>query len=220
MLYEEWEEYYHLILKDFGFDQQKDELSTRLLSARLVGEDATREELADLIDGMVVTVAGDGPNLEEEVDRAKGVLISADEATSVLLERGLVPDVVMTDLDGRVEDLVKANERGAIVIIHAHGDNMDEIRKYADSFRGKVMGTTQSLPSGNIHNFGGFTDGDRGIFLADHFGAREINLIGFDFDNPREKGKNVEMKRKKLNWAYMLISKLPSEKIIFPEPSS
>lgn len=220
MLYDEWEGYYHLILEDFGFDQQKDELSARLLSSRLVGEETTHEELADLLNGRVVTVAGDGPNLEEETDKAKGVLISADEATSFLLEKGLVPDVVMTDLDGKVEDLVKANERGAIVIIHAHGDNMDEIKKYAECFRGKVMGTTQSIPSGKIHNFGGFTDGDRGIFLADHFGATEINLIGFDFDNPRDKGKNVEIKKKKLNWAYVLINKLPSEKVILPEPSS
>jgi len=220
MLYDEWEEYYHLILEDFGFDQQKDELSAKLLSSRLVGEETTHEELADLMNGRVVTVAGDGPNLEEETDKAKGVLISADEATSFLLEKGLVPDVVMTDLDGKVEALVKANERGALVIIHAHGENMDEIKKYAECCRGKGMGTTQSLPSGKIHNFGGFTDGDRGIFLADHFGATEINLIGFDFDNPRDKGKNVEIKKKKLNWAYVLINKLPAEKIILPEPSS
>jgi uncharacterized Rossmann fold enzyme len=220
MLYEEWEEYYDLILEDFGFDRQKDELSARLLSDRLVGEETTQEELAELIGGKTVTIAGDGPNLEDEMDRAKGILISADEATSVLLERGLMPDIVMTDLDGKIEDLVNANESGAIVIIHAHGDNPDAIRQHAGSFRGKVMGTTQSLPSGKICNFGGFTDGDRGVFLADHFGATEINLIGFDFDNPRDKGKNVEMKKKKLNWAYVLISKLPSERIILHEPSS
>jgi uncharacterized Rossmann fold enzyme len=220
MLYDEWEVYYQLILEDFGFDRQKDELSARLLSEKLVGLETTLEELGDLINGRAVTVAGDGPNLEDETDKAKGVLIAADEATSVLLEKGLVPDVVMTDLDGRIEDLVAANERGAIAIIHAHGDNLDAIRQHAGSFRGKIMGTTQSLPSGKIFNFGGFTDGDRGVFLADHFGAEEINLIGFDFDNPREKGKNVEMKKKKLNWAYVLINKLPSEKIILPEPSS
>lgn len=220
MLYDEWETYYQQILEDFGFDRQKDELSARLLSDKLVGLETTLEELGDLISGKAVTVAGDGPNLEDETGRAKGVLIAADEATSVLLERGLVPDIVMTDLDGKIEDLVAANERGAVVVIHAHGDNLDAIRQHGGSFRGKIMGTTQSLPSGKIHNFGGFTDGDRGVFLADHFGATEINLIGFDFDNPREKGKNLEMKKKKLNWAYVLINKLPSEKIILPEPSS
>lgn len=217
MLYDEWEEYYHLILEDFGFDRQKDELSARLLSKLLKGEETGTEELKGLIHERVVTVAGDGPNLENEIDRIRGVLIAADEATSALLERGRTPDIVMTDLDGRIEDLVKANEMGAVVLIHAHGDNQDAIRKHAGSFKGKVMGTTQSLPFDKIHNFGGFTDGDRGVFLADHFGATEINLIGFDFDNPREKGKNLEMKKKKLDWAYVLINKLPCERINLPD---
>ncbi len=216
MLYDEWEKYYHLILKDFGFDRQRDELSARLLSKILAGEEASPEELRDLIRNKVVTVAGDGANLESEIDKARGVLIAADEATSVILEGGRRPDMVMTDLDGKIEDLVNANERGAVVLIHAHGDNQDAIRRYGGNFKGKVMGTTQSQPFGKIRNFGGFTDGDRGVFLADHFGASEINLIGFDFDTPREKGKDMEMKRKKLNWAYVLISRLPSEKIIFP----
>jgi uncharacterized Rossmann fold enzyme len=220
MLYEEWKGYYDQILKDFGFDKQKDELSARMLDDLLAGEETELEDLRKLIMGKIVTIAGDGPNLENETDRARGVLIAADEATSVLLERGMIPDVVMTDLDGKVEDLVNANERGAIVIIHAHGDNKDEIRRFAGSFRGKVLGTTQSIPFGKIHNFGGFTDGDRGVFLADHFDALEIDLIGFDFDNPREKGKNVEIKKKKLDWAYVLINRLPSEKINLPETSS
>ncbi len=214
MLYEEWKNYYHLILEDFGFDKRRDELSAKLLSELLAGEEIKTEEVQELIGNRIVTVAGDGPNLENEIEGVKGVLIAADEATTVLLEEGYVPDIIMTDLDGKVEDLVNANERGAIVIIHAHGDNQDEIKRFAGQFRRKIMGTTQSLPFNNIHNFGGFTDGDRGVFLADHFGALEINLIGFDFDNPREKGRNVEMKKKKLNWAYVLINKLPSERII------
>lgn len=220
MLYDEWEEYYHLILEDFGFDKQKDELSARLLSLTLKGEEASQEELKDLIRERTVTVAGDGPNLESEINGIRGILIAADEATSVLLERGRTPDVVMTDLDGKIEDLIRANEKGAVVLIHAHGDNQDAIRQHAGSFMGKVMGTTQSLPFEKIHNFGGFTDGDRGVFLADHFGASEINLIGFDFDNPRDKGKNLEMKKRKLNWAYVLINKLPSERIILPDSTS
>ncbi|UCD93262.1 MAG: DUF115 domain-containing protein [Methanobacteriota archaeon] len=214
MLYNEWKDYYHLILKDFGFDRGRDETSARLLSDLLRGEATSPEELEGLFKGKTVTVAGDGPNLPRELDDVRGVLIAADEATSVLLENGMTPNVVMTDLDGKMEDLVKANEMGAIVIIHAHGDNQDMIKKFAGRFRGRVMGTTQSVPFDQIHNFGGFTDGDRGVFLADHFEASEIRLVGFDFDNPREKGKDIEIKKRKLNWAFVLVSKLPSEKII------
>jgi uncharacterized Rossmann fold enzyme len=220
MLYEEWKDYYHLILKDFGFDKKEDELSAELLSGLLRGEETKPEELGNIIEGKVATVAGDGPNLPNEVDNISGILIAADEATSVLLERGITPDIVMTDLDGDVEDLVSANEKGAIVLIHAHGDNQDKVKRFAERFKWKVMGTTQSQPFKNIHNFGGFTDGDRGVFLADHFGASEINLVGFNFDEPRDKGKDLETKKKKLNWAFVLISRLPPEKVNLSPSSS
>ena len=45
------------------------------------------------------------------------------------------------------------------------------------------MGTTQTKPIGKIHNFGGFTDGDRCVFLANHFKAKKIILLGMDFGN-------------------------------------
>ena len=36
-------------------------------------------------------------------------------------------------------------------------------------------------PFDKIKNFGGFTDGDRGVFLANHFEAKKIILFGMDF---------------------------------------
>ena len=43
------------------------------------------------------------------------------------------------------------------------------------------MGTTQTKPVGRIHSVGGFTDGDRCVFLANHFKAKKIILLGMDF---------------------------------------
>ena len=34
---------------------------------------------------------------------------------------------------------------------------------------------------GKGHNFGAFTDGDRCVFLANHFKAKKIILLGMDF---------------------------------------
>ena len=50
---------------------------------------------------------------------------------------------------------------------------------------------------------GGFTDGDRGVFLANHFNAKKIILFGMDFGNQIGKFSNTkradrEMKLKKL----------------------
>jgi len=214
MKFEDWEVYYIQILKDFGFDRKRDEEAAYLLNSLLRGERVDEEDMSKILFESEVTVVGNSPSLWEEIDRIEGVVISADGATSLLLERGILPAIIVTDLDGRVEDQVKANRRGSIAIVHAHGDNMEAMRRWAPKFPGKVMGTTQSKPFDGIYNFGGFTDGDRGVFLADHFYAKRIKLVGFDFENVSEEG-DKERKRRKLDWAYILIRILNNENIVY-----
>lgn len=209
MEFREWEPYYKAILKDFGFDQKKDEESARILS-KLLNESREKKVLKKIerkINEKRVYIVGPVLSLEE-FDLMKGTIIAADEATSMLRKKGIVPNIIVTDLDGEIGDQLWANENGAIIIIHAHGDNAREIKKFVPLFD-NVLGTTQSRPLENVYNFGGFTDGDRAFFLAEHFGAKEIILIGFDFDEPIQKeGKDLEMKKKKLKWARYLIQRL------------
>ena len=210
---EDWEPFYLQILEDFGFSRDQDEAVARELDAHLGGRRVTDAELRALLEGTEVTVAGNGPNLAEEIDGARGVLVSADEATSVLLGRGLRPAIVVTDLDGMVQDQVKANDAGAIAVVHGHGDNGPAVRKWAPLFAGRTLATTQARPSRGLRNFGGFTDGDRGVFLADHFGASRIHLIGFDFEHPSPKDDDPKTKQRKLDWAYILLSNLGREEL-------
>ena len=65
------------------------------------------------------------------------------------------------------------------MVVHAHGDNSERINlvKYFKN----CIGTTQTKPIGKVNNFGGFTDGDRCVFLADYFKAKKIILLGMDF---------------------------------------
>ena len=65
------------------------------------------------------------------------------------------------------------------MVVHAHGDNTEKLH-LVKSFK-NCVGTTQAKPFENIHNFGGFTDGDRCVFLADYFKAKKIILFGMDF---------------------------------------
>jgi uncharacterized Rossmann fold enzyme len=118
--------------------------------------------------------------LKNDYDLKDYVLVAADGATTALIEQKLVPDIVATDLDGNIDDILLANIRGANIVIHAHGDNIDRIASLS-SFFNNVLGTTQAQPVGNLYNFGGFTDGDRAIFLAVALGASEITLAGMDF---------------------------------------
>lgn len=208
MDFEAWEPFYLEILNDFGFSRSQDEAVARELDAHLGGRRASDADLRRLIQGQEVTVAGNGPNLPSEIAQVRGVLLAADEATSVVMGNGLRPAIIVTDLDGAVADQVKANDSGAIAVVHGHGDNGPAVRKWAPLFAGPTVGTTQSKPSGGLRNFGGFTDGDRAVFLADHFGAARIRLVGFDFENPSPKDTDPRTKQRKLDWAFILLGAL------------
>jgi 2-amino-4-hydroxy-6-hydroxymethyldihydropteridine diphosphokinase len=208
MDFEAWKPFYVEILKDFGFSRTQDEAIAGELDASLGGRRASDAELRDLIRGTEVTVAGNAPRLPEEVDEVRGLLITADEATSVLVGEGLMPAMIVTDLDGIIADQVKANDGGAIAVVHGHGDNGPGVRKWAPLFAGRTVATTQARPSGGLRNFGGFTDGDRAVFLADHFGASRIHLVGFDFEHPSPKDGDPRAKQRKLDWAYILLNAL------------
>jgi len=82
MEFEVWEPQYRQILEDFGFSRDHDEQVARELDATLGGRRSDDAELRTLLEGQEVTVAGNGPNLPAEIDRIRGVLVTADEATT------------------------------------------------------------------------------------------------------------------------------------------
>src|SRR5207249_3651924 len=167
MEFETWEPFYEEIRKYFCFPREKDEAVAIELDKLLGGNRVPDSSLRKVIRGKEVTVAGNGPNVAQEIGGARGVLLTADEATSVALEKGLLPAILVTDLDGTVSDQVKANVEGAIAVIHGHGDNGPAVRQWAPRFSGATMATTQSRPFGGLRNFGGCTDGDRAVLLHD-----------------------------------------------------
>ncbi len=217
MKFEEWEPIYKMILEDMHFERIYDEHSALLLSKML--ETKARKKISDIIEiellqnainGKDVLVCGKAPCLKDDIkkrnDFKKFVVIAADGATSVLMNNGITPDIIVTDLDGNIDDEAKANELGAIMVVHAHGDNIDAVGEEVPRLK-RVIGTTQSKPLNNVYNFGGLTDGDRCVFLAKEMGAKSITLIGFDF-----KDTNVTpLKKKKLMWAEKLINMILGE---------
>ena len=214
-----WEKYYLEILEDFGFSRENDEQSAKLLDEILAVEGClTLEDLKEIVgfsDKFIVF--GAGPSLKghvkflkENYDLRDYVLVAADGATTAMIEEKVAPDIVATDLDGNLDDILLANVRGANVVIHAHGDNIEKIANLT-SFFTSVLGTTQAQPIGNLYNFGGFTDGDRAMFLAVALNASEITLAGMDFGDivTRYSRPNIEtdtaeaddFKKKKLKYA-------------------
>jgi uncharacterized Rossmann fold enzyme len=219
MRFETWERYYLEIVRFFGFDTVRDSEAADILAdlvtdKKIVGPEVLREA----IEGKGVYVFGGGPSIKAHLDEYEfpGVLISADSATSALVEKGLRPDIIVSDLDGNVSEQVDLNKEGAIMLIHAHGDNIPALKEWVDKFEGRIVPTCQSQPLAPLQNFGGFTDGDRAVFLADHFEARSIHLVGFDFQSFDSAYKEMDaIKVKKLDWAQVLIAMLDNPTIQF-----
>jgi 2-amino-4-hydroxy-6-hydroxymethyldihydropteridine diphosphokinase len=217
MDFERWEPLYLRILADMGYDRQADIDAARLLDS-ICPRDRICDEscLSNLITDRA-TIVGNAPVLDEQLTTFKpiGTIIAADGATTHLLDAGFIPSVIVTDLDGEVIKEAKCNADGSVAVIHAHGDNIGSIKESLSLFRGSITPTVQCRPFGCLRNFGGFTDGDRAVLLAAHFGSKRIRLVGFDFDNPGEKkDRDQSVKLRKLVWARKIIDGMRGEIVI------
>lgn len=211
MDYNKWEPVYREILKKMKLSRADDEIS----SVSLFQQTQNREllpisELEGKIAGKKVVIVG--PALSEPVkEKLKeivdgSVVICAGSAIMALQKLKIYPDILVTDIDGEAKDVIRHSKRGGIVVLHAHGDNIESIKRIVSKLNlSDLVPTTQSTPYMQIQNFGGFTDGDRAVLLAEHFGASEINIIGFNFNKPVNASKNHGIKQKKLNWAKRII---------------
>lgn len=201
MNFETFEPMYEAILEDFGFARADDERA-RDVAAEL----ATPFHLGRLDDwrGETVAIAGAAPRLAAEVDLARDadVVVAASTAADVLRDRGVDVDCMVTDLDKNPETAADLTREGVPVAAHAHGDNVPAVREWLPRFDDEcTLATTQAAPVGPVANTGGFTDGDRAAFLADHVGAGRLVFPGWDFDDP-DVGP---MKARKLDWAARLL---------------
>ncbi|QSW98856.1 6-hydroxymethylpterin diphosphokinase MptE-like protein [Haloterrigena alkaliphila] len=203
MEFDEWEPVYEAILRDFGYDRAGDERARDVLASLTDDFDLTR--LSRVRDA-TVAVAGAGPSLQSsgalERARTADLVFAASTAADTLAARDVDVDCMVTDLDKNPETVRQLSEQGVPVAVHAHGDNVPAIRDVVpDCADAAVLATTQCAPRAPVRNVGGFTDGDRAAFLADHLGAAELVFVGWDFDDP-----SVDpTKARKLAWAERLL---------------
>jgi uncharacterized Rossmann fold enzyme len=217
----EWFPYYQGIRAEFGYSTEKDQEAAGILSEMINKKALDPKLLKKKIKGKEVIVVGAGPSLEEAKSlkflkkSKKAVKIAADGAVQFLIENKIKPDIVVTDLDGNPSALQKAERSGALMVVHAHGDNVAMIKRLVPKFK-RLVGSTQVMPVDNVHNFGGFTDGDRGVFLADEFGARKIVLVGMDFGDSigrysKKKVKDLALKKQKMEAGRRLLEMLAKQ---------
>lgn len=198
MYWDEWKNYYQKIVLKLQLDKKEDNNSSDLLLKWLKSKlsPSTKQTILNYIEQSFlkpIIIAGAGPSLKTDFIRIKRFnflnkisFIACDGACLLFKEFGSVPNIIFSDLDGDQSALIWALKKGAILIIHGHGDNKAQISDYLNKnaktiSRSMVWGSTQSQPGDGLFNFGGFTDGDRAIITALHFNVPIIGLIGFDF---------------------------------------
>jgi uncharacterized Rossmann fold enzyme len=212
MNFDEWEPVYERILTSFGYDRDDDERARDRLRS-LIGDGGCydTDALGQQVDGEAVAIVGAAPFLSNEIDRAAAAdrVFAASTAADVCHDHGVSVDLMVTDLDKNPETAVELTHEGTPVAAHAHGDNVPALDEWLPRFdRDHTIPTTQAEPVSPVKNFGGFTDGDRAAFLADHLGAASLVFVGWTFDDPTVDAA----KREKLRWAARLLTWLESRR--------
>ena len=172
-------------------------LKTRLLDAKevvVIGAAATAEEVEGIQEENVLIIAADG-----SVGALRGLSNLA---------------CVVSDFDGG-QHLDDAAKRGAVMVVHAHGDNMSRWQSSLETWssldvppRLVLSHQTPELVEG-AHNFGGFTDGDRAVCFALAAGVKRenIRLLGFSLREvgPWSATTVPELKLQKLAWMNRIL---------------
>ncbi len=206
-----WETKYREIRNVFGYRKHEDLVSAKKLNSKI----RNRYPLSDIkktIKGQIVFVIGAGPSLSRSIPTLKKyqniTKVVADGAVQALIEHNIKPQILVTDLDGDITSIKKIGRTKIPIIIHAHGNNYDKL-DIVSELQNKI-GTTQTKKFGKLENFGGFTDGDRCVFLAESFNAKKIILFGMDFGNKigkysKKKVIDRKTKLKKLEYGKKLL---------------
>ena len=224
--YNNWNKWYELICHDFGFSMKDDIYSAKILNDLI--HEIDKFNISDIHIKDKCIIFGAGPSIKKHIHFTKHninleeyTLIAADGTTTALMEENIIPSIIVTDLDGNINSIIEANKKGSILYVHAHGDNIDKIKRYVPKLK-NIIPTTQTKPFDLLENYGGFTDGDRAVHIAVYkLKIKKIILSGMDFGDiitnysrPEIKvstKKADKFKELKLNYAQKLISSLKQE---------
>ncbi|MHA1199553.1 MAG: 6-hydroxymethylpterin diphosphokinase MptE-like protein [Candidatus Heimdallarchaeaceae archaeon] len=215
---EVWLNYWYPQICEFLELSSEDDSSALKRALSITQSNYPSYGLKQLIEKKKVYAIAPGIHLEEEIETYQtqfkeedDILISADGATSYLISKDIIPDIIVTDFDGNIDDQLFAQQKGSILLIHVHGDNYQTIQKYLETIsKGKFLITTQIEPLPGSYNFYGFTDGDRIVCLASLMSADEIYLIGYDFGSDigkYSKTEPIDEERKKRKLKKFIIGK-------------
>lgn len=178
----EWIQIFEWIKKELPLNFSDDSEPVKLLSNSIELNRNFIEKGYELIEGKEVSIFGAGPELEKITSIEGQKIIVADKAVKyVMYKLGKIPHILVTDLDG-IDGIDSALlKKIPLIVAHLHGDNIERALKFFSYLKNLdlcVLFTIQTDPFPPFFNLGGFTDGDRAVFVALFFGARKIEVYG------------------------------------------
>lgn len=202
--------HYEIAKRTLDLDPNADASAAERLAELLEGKDVIDPgSLRERFQDASVQVLGPVPGGAESTDPARPT-IAAGSAVRQALSAGIQPTLVVSDLDGSDMGHEMFSRVGVPIGIHGHGDNVALLERLIPELEGPVFGTCQTPPpegaAVELHRFGGFTDGDRACFLAAHLGAKRLELVGWDLEDPVSGGG---AKQAKLDLAQGLLREVP-----------
>ena len=216
----------------FKWDLKEDEEVLKWLEKRIVensiewNEVLRQEYLEELFlkikSNKEFIVLGANVTNEEIMNISKNTsLIVADGAIGALISinKKLMNNVIclISDGDG-VPHIINKEIEGMMILLHAHGHAKENLEYALNTWekwikKPKIILTHQTPKLlKNVHNFGGFTDGDRCVCLLHSLGVsrKNITLLGF---NSQKMGQwsglsNSKLKFEKLKWMKKILNSL------------
>ena len=194
-----WWKFQDQINTQFNFSRTREEVATRMLSHF----NFSKSVISDYFRGRDFVLIGAAINQSSSIPNSS--LIVADGALRACLQRNIIPELIISDLDGYIPDIIWATQNGSKIIVHAHGDNISRVHQYSAKLNPICM--TSTYPSDSTFCWGGFTDGDRATMMSLSLGCASIKLLGFDFNKVGSfSGEYSPRKMEKLVWAQRIIN--------------
>ena len=193
-----WWDFQDQINTQFNFSRIREEVATRMVAH----SEFLKTSISHYFRGRDLVLIGAAINPTLSIPNSS--LIVADGALRACLEKDIIPELIISDLDGYLPDMLWATQNGSKIIIHAHGDNISRVHQYSDKLNPICM--TSTYPSDSTFCWGGFTDGDRATMMSLSLGCASIKLLGFDFNKIGSfSGEYSPRKIEKLVWAQRII---------------
>lgn len=211
----------------FGWSEDDDLESAELLQQSLVEHSLwppSMRELTltrlrnELVNAECVVLLGAAvePSELERFEGTHAVYVAADGAVGVLETYDRLACVV-SDFDG-AEHLDRAAEAGQTIVAHAHGDNTKRwktiLRRWEEHSNppSLILSHQVTRELDGVHNFGGFTDGDRALCFVLSLGVVPENIVLIGFSTQKVGAWSAtttpSVKMQKLEWMKRIVTEL------------